>query len=147
LFRYDALTAPSARDRHQRGQTLPLVVLFLVVMLGMAAFAIDVGSWYQARRAIQSTADASALAGAGQLPAGWTYAQSAAANEFANNRRSGDTAAYANPAANSGGDSVQVTVSRAAPMYFSSVLGFGSRTITASARATVLSYTKVVSTG
>ena len=98
----------------QRGQTLPLVVLFLVALLGMAAFAIDAGSWYQARRAAQAAADASALAGAGQLPAGWSYAQTAATNEFANNKKSGDTATYQNTTTTSANDTVTVTVTRPA---------------------------------
>ena len=35
----------SARDGGQAGQTLPLFVVFLVVLLGMCALAIDVGFW------------------------------------------------------------------------------------------------------
>lgn len=136
-----------ARSDSARGQTLPLVVLFLVVLLGMAAFAIDAGSWYQARRAAQAAADASALAGAGQLPAGWSYAQTAASNEFANNRKSGDTATYQNTTTSSANDTVTVKVTRPSAAYFSKLLGFGSQNISATARATVFSYTKVVSTG
>ncbi len=40
----------------------------LVVMLGFAAFAIDVGRAYFAKRQLQASADAAALAGAQNLP-------------------------------------------------------------------------------
>src|SRR5215831_17560541 len=97
------------------GQTVALIVVFMFVSLGMCALAIDVGSWYQARRAAQSAADASALAGASQLPAGWSYAQTAATGEFANNRPGSDTATYENTTTNTSNDSVKVTVTGPSP--------------------------------
>ena len=54
--------------RNERGQAMVLTVVFLVVLLGMAAMVLDVGSWYRADRDTQSTADAAALAGAQALP-------------------------------------------------------------------------------
>lgn len=60
--------------RDQSGQTLVLSVLFLTVLLGMAALVIDVGSWYRADRAAQTTADAAALAAAQALPGDRGYA-------------------------------------------------------------------------
>src|SRR2546421_10721440 len=54
--------------RDQSGQALVLTVVFLVSLLGMAALVLDVGSWYRAKRQLQSTADAAALAGAQALP-------------------------------------------------------------------------------
>ena len=53
---------------NQKGQSMVVSVVFLTVLMGMAALVIDVGSWYRAHRAAQSTADASALAGAQALP-------------------------------------------------------------------------------
>jgi Flp pilus assembly protein TadG len=137
---------PSA-SRRQRGQSLPLTVLFIVALLGIAALAVDGGTWYQARRSAQSAADAAALAGASQLPAGWSYAQTAATSEFTTNKKSGDSASYANVTVNAANDSVKVTVTRPSPAYFSKVFGIGSANISATATATVLSYTKVTSTG
>ena len=40
----------------------------MFALLGMCALAIDVGSWYQQKRSLQSGADAGALAGAACLP-------------------------------------------------------------------------------
>lgn len=48
----------------QRGVTLPLVALFLVVLFVFAAMAIDMGIAYTARTSAQHAADAAALAGA-----------------------------------------------------------------------------------
>jgi Flp pilus assembly protein TadG len=53
------------RRRHaERGQTIVLVAVALVSLLGMAALAIDVTTMYVARGEMQRAADAAALAGA-----------------------------------------------------------------------------------
>jgi hypothetical protein len=57
-----------AGSRAQGGQVLVLVLLFLVVLLGMAALVVDVGYAYYAHRSLQASADAAALAGAQELP-------------------------------------------------------------------------------
>lgn len=54
--------------RGERGQVLAVVALALAALLGVAAFSIDVGYAYYAQRQLQSAADASALAGAQDLP-------------------------------------------------------------------------------
>jgi Flp pilus assembly protein TadG len=56
------------RARGERGQILAVVVLALVALLGIAAFSIDVGYAYYAKRQLQSATDAAALAGAQDLP-------------------------------------------------------------------------------
>jgi hypothetical protein len=53
--------------RHERGQVLPLFALFLVVLLGFAALAIDVSGALSARRFYRSVADGASLAGAQDL--------------------------------------------------------------------------------
>ena len=54
--------------RRERAQVLPLIALSLIALLGIAAFAIDVGYAYYAKRQLQSATDAAALAGAQDLP-------------------------------------------------------------------------------
>ena len=54
--------------RDERGQAVVVVVLFLIVLLGMAALVIDVGYAYYAQRSLQASADSAALAGAQELP-------------------------------------------------------------------------------
>ena len=51
------------RARAERGQILAVVALALVALLGVAAFSIDVGYAYYAKRQLQSATDAAALAG------------------------------------------------------------------------------------
>jgi uncharacterized membrane protein len=56
------------RLEEERGQAIVIMAVFLSVLLGMTALAIDVGSWYRAQRALQARVDAAALAGAQELP-------------------------------------------------------------------------------
>jgi Flp pilus assembly protein TadG len=56
------------RSREESGQVFVFVAFILVCLVGMAALVVDVGSWYQAQRKLQTAADAAALAGAQELP-------------------------------------------------------------------------------
>jgi hypothetical protein len=128
----------------QSGQAYVISILFLAVLLAMAAAVLDIGSWYRADRSLQATVDAAALAGAQALP-GSTGNATALANQYA--------------AKNGGGsinvtfssqvfpfDTIKVTGSRPAPGFFSKVLGVNSVTVhaNASARAGGLSAAKWV---
>lgn len=53
--------------RHQRGAVLLMVAGFVMVMLAMAALAIDIGQLCLAAQQLQDAADAAALAGVGAL--------------------------------------------------------------------------------
>ena len=53
--------------KNNRGQILVLVAISLVVLLGFAALAIDVGYFYHTKNQLQGAADAAALAGAAKL--------------------------------------------------------------------------------
>ena len=68
-------------EQGERGQALMVAVMFIVVMAGAAALAIDLGSYISHRRSLQNDADAIALAASLNLPVG-SSAQ-AAANEWA----------------------------------------------------------------
>jgi Flp pilus assembly protein TadG len=59
----------SGPAREESGQVAALLAVFLVVLLGMAALAIDLGHAYT-QRSLQASADAAALAGAQELPDG-----------------------------------------------------------------------------
>ncbi len=119
--------------RRESGQAAVLTDVFRVVLLAMAAFVLDVGSWYRAKRGTQATADATALAAAQALPDDPSTA-TGLANQYA--------------AKNGGGmqkltlssqllpnDTVTVKVSRTAPGVFSKVFGISSVTVGASATA------------
>ena len=136
------------RRRGERGQVLVMAALGMVVMLGVAALAIDVGVATAQKRSAQAAADAAALAGAVDLP-GVTNSNSQAEADatFAANQnlqKSGITNATVtvnSPPATSGshnGDlsSVEVTISAKAPSLFLGVLNVGAITINAHAVAT-----------
>jgi Flp pilus assembly protein TadG len=72
------------RARGERGQIVAVVVLALVCLLGIAAFAIDVGYAYYAKRQLQSATDAAALAGAQDLPTAATAITTATSYAAAN---------------------------------------------------------------
>ena len=132
---------------HSEGQALVMMTLFLFCLLGAAAVAIDVGSWYWSKRQLQAAADASALAGAANLPISWSQAHSTAASQFGKNGTSGDTYTITNTTFQVANDSVTVTASREAPAYFAKVFGIDDAEIEVTARATVQSFTTFAGNG
>jgi Flp pilus assembly protein TadG len=141
------LTHVRPRKGGDRAQTLPLIVVCMFGLLGMCALAIDVGGWYQQKQALQAAADAAALAGASQLPAGWPAAQTAANHSYSRNGKSTDNVTLAQTSNLAANDSVTVTAQRTAVGYFVRVLGISGVNVSVSARATVESYTTFASTG
>jgi Putative Flp pilus-assembly TadE/G-like len=125
----------NAHTGNQRGQATVLTLVFLVVLLGMAALVLDFGSWYRADRDTQSTADAAALAGAQALPEDTGQAQSLAASYATKNGGGldGDTIS----SGISPDDTIQVKVKRQAPGIFTKVFGFDGATVGSSATARV----------
>ena len=60
--------SPLSRSaRSQAGQTLPLVVIFMMAIIGLAGMVIDLGNLERCRAQMQVAADAAATAGANQL--------------------------------------------------------------------------------
>ena len=66
--------------RKEDGQVTVLAAVFIVVLLGMAGFVLDVGSWFRQQRAVQTTVDSAALAGAQALPGDPVNANALATN-------------------------------------------------------------------
>jgi Putative Flp pilus-assembly TadE/G-like len=120
---------------NQRGQSLVLSLLFLTVLMGMAALVIDVGAWYRADRKLQANADAAALAGAQELPLNPAAAQ-AAALDYANTNDGGlkasDIKFRGTVLAN---DTIQVLTDRPAPGFFAKLFKRNSVDIRAKAAA------------
>jgi len=122
----------------ERGQTLVVVALAMVVMVGMLALAVDVASWYQKRHQAQLAADAAALAAAHCL----------ASTNCTSTAPGGDAALVATTYAAANGvpltstnqvsfDSSTVTVSETtpAPVFFGAVAGIHSVTASTAAAA------------
>jgi Flp pilus assembly protein TadG len=129
----------------QRGQTMVLTLVFLTVLLGMAAAVIDVGSWYRAHRGTQSTADATALAGAQELPD--TPVSKTLALDYAGRNDGGvgsaDVTFTSDREAN---DTIHVTARKTVPGLFTKLFGINSVTArsTAAARTSPMTSAKWV---
>lgn len=130
--------------RSDRGQATVLTLLFLVVLLGMAALVLDVGSWYRADRATQSAADAAALAGAQSLPSNPGNANTLALQYVTKNGGGTPTVNVQTGVATN--DTIKVNITRPATGVFTQL--FGVKTVTvgshASARASLMDEAKFV---
>jgi hypothetical protein len=121
------------RHRQSCGQAYVLTILFLVVLLGMAAAVLDVGSWYRAQRALQATVDAAALAGAQKLPESSGDA-TALANDYAAKNGGGSiTVSFKSSVVPN--DTITVEGTKPAPGFFAKVFGVKSVTVRAHASA------------
>ncbi|HET9102813.1 MAG TPA: pilus assembly protein TadG-related protein [Solirubrobacteraceae bacterium] len=121
----------------ERGAILVISAVVLVAIIGMAALAIDIGSFYQAQRQTQAAADAGALAGADALAGG--SSSGAASSTAAAMALSNDPTA-STPAVTVNGSSVTVNVQAHAPSYLGRIIapnGFtaGSRAVAAAVPA------------
>jgi hypothetical protein len=126
------------RALEERGQGLVVGALAMVVILGFAGVAVDVGQFMHERRELQKAADAAALAGAQELPQSPGDAQQRAL-EWAESNGIGDgeleaieiTTTYA------ANDTIVVEVKRDVPFFFARVLGFSGHTTRVEAAARV----------
>ena len=57
-----------SRRRNEAGQTLPMILMFMVCILLFAGLVIDLGQAYRTRIQLQASADAASLAGAARFP-------------------------------------------------------------------------------
>jgi Putative Flp pilus-assembly TadE/G-like len=120
-----------------------LLVLFLMSLLGVAAFAIDYGMWSVNRSQVQSAADAAALAGAAGIPGGWGTATSYASGEYTKNGKPTDTVSVSATTDLQPNDSVAVSASRSVGTGFAGIFGIHSVTVAARARATIQSFSRM----
>src|SRR5262245_61028658 len=93
-------------QRHEHGQALAVIVLFMVALLGAAAIVIDLGNAYYERQSLRAAADAGALAGVASLPTSQSAAVSAANAQFDKNAKGGDARSTAITQNLTAGDSV-----------------------------------------
>lgn len=123
----------NAKD--SRGQALVLTIVFLTVLIGVSAMALDVGSWYRAKRALQAQADAAALAGAQALPGSTANAQSYAIQYATTNGGALDASGITFSTQYAANDTISVQMSAPAPGFFSKLFGISSVTVGAKAAA------------
>ena len=122
------------RIRNERGQATVLTVLFLVVLLGMGALVLDLGSWFREQRDTQSDADAAALAAAQELPGDLSTAD-ALGRQYLVKNGVHDTPDITFSKRFVDNDTVTVSVRRDAPGIFAKVLGIDSVDVGAKAKA------------
>jgi hypothetical protein len=135
------VTTLRARIRCESGQAFVFVAFALMALVGMAALVIDVGSWYQADRRLQTAADAAALAGAQHLPTEQSTARTVAL-DYAQRNYAGIPApivAFPNTGA------IGVAATATTPGIFARIYGsvFDEVTVKAHAEAQVLAPAKL----
>jgi hypothetical protein len=111
------------------GQVIPLVVLMLFVIIGMAALILDGGAIMSNRRTAQAAADSSALAGAQRLCSNEPDAYAVAFNYATNNNAEPDSITVDTP-----NRIVSVKTRVQHPSFFAGI--FGEDTLAATAQAT-----------
>jgi len=128
-----------------RGQTLVIIAIMLMVLILMAGLAIDVGVMYVARRELVRVADSAALAGAGALSSGepgepndWVRQQRAVARAYEYARLNGfDAEAPGNTFSVeviiAERKLVQVNATRSVPLFFMPIIGVHHATVSAHA--------------
>jgi Flp pilus assembly protein TadG len=126
--------------RGERAQATALTAVFLAVLMGMCALVLDIGAWYRADRATQSTADAAALAGAQALPYDPTSA-SPLAIQYAD--KNGGGVAPSDVTITNGlgpSDTIKVSVHKSMGGTFTKLFGVNSVTVgsKATARASLM---------
>jgi len=127
------------RFRREEGQVTVLVAAALIGLIGMTAFVVDVGSWFRLQRSVQSTVDASALAGAQALPADPSNAMTLAVDYGAKNGGAGEIQPSDVQVLNTYGapDTIRVSKAKPAEGLFGKVLGVFNVTVHAKATAMV----------
>jgi putative Flp pilus-assembly TadE/G-like protein len=136
------IDAPRAvRRRGESGQVFVLTAMALIVLVGFASMALDVGFLWNLRRKAQAAADAAASAGMWGLTHGNAISSAlhgAAQNGFTNGVNN-VTVKINNPPASGpyAGDpySVEAIITQTVPTFFMAALGYSSVPVTARAVA------------
>jgi hypothetical protein len=130
--------------RNEKAQATVLTLVFLTVLLGMAALVLDLGAWYRADRATQSTADAAALAGAQALPNDTGAANNLAVNYAGKNGGGLDGVTFSSSYGPD--DTITVRVKRPATGIFTRLFGISAVDVgsKATARTALVSKAKYV---
>src|SRR5438067_5137762 len=122
--------------RSERGQVIMLAALLLPLLLGMAALAVDVGSYSAHRRNLQNAADAIALAAARDLPNAANAQTTANVYAAKNGIDPADMTVTVIPQGGSvTNPTVRVAVQKSHSFAFIGALGVGSKLVSATAAA------------
>ncbi len=122
------------RAGDERGVVLVLTAMLLVALLGMAALAIDTGSFAVARARAQAAADAAALAAADDLADGNASSAAGDATTYADTNDPGASVTISTPYGGSPTEA-QITVNKTVPSAVGEVFGSSSTPVSATAVA------------
>jgi hypothetical protein len=120
------------RLQDERGSVIAFTVLFMVVLLGICATVVDVGSWFTERRHLQAAVDAATMAAAQDLP-NTTLASSTASTYATTNATGLKPWAPSFPNSNT----IDITLSKDSPSIFAKFIGIDSMNVHAHARAVI----------
>jgi Flp pilus assembly protein TadG len=125
--RWDALLAKRSPEG---GYVAVMVAVMLTVLMGLCAFAVDVGHWYLVGQQEQRAADAAAMAGVTRLPGNPDAATTTARNYSSiNGFTNGVRRATVTPSIDGRSTRLRVTVSTTVDNIFGSLLGVPTTTI------------------
>ncbi len=123
------------RERGDAGYVAVMTGMLLMVLLGFAAFAVDVGRWYLVGQNAQRAADAGALAGVVSLPGDQVTAFSEAQKYTRINGYTVDATTSVVPAIDGSPTRLRVTITRTVGNMFGALLGVRNTTVSKSAVA------------
>lgn len=109
----------------ERGVTMPVVALSMVVLLGMASLVIDLGNGWRTRRALIAATDAAALAAAQDFVNGTNGCTSTAGNYLTANEPTSVLVSCVPFAYNPDQGRVTVTATQNVQTWFAAVIGEG----------------------
>ena len=129
----------SGRNRDERGVTAVFIAILMVVLTGMVAFSVDLGTIAWEHRRAQNAADASSLAIAADCSLGNVLGCTAVgalgtAQTLTNQNANGATPAL--PVPNMVDSTVRVTVGKDVSLTFARVFGLSTVHVSATAKAT-----------
>ncbi|MBT5774304.1 MAG: hypothetical protein HOH95_08000, partial [Dehalococcoidia bacterium] len=123
--------------REEHGQTMALLTITLLTLIGVVAIVIDVAVFAEEKRQLQNAADAAVLAAARELPASPAAGEAAALNYLTSNGYTvspGDVSVtITTPYAGNTEFAELVVTNHDVPYLFARVLGFISLDISARA--------------
>lgn len=121
--------------RYERGATLVITAILLVVLLGSVAMCVDIGRLYLTRQHLVNACDAAALAGGIELPDETTAIAKAEESAVANSMPGCVVSFPADGMTPDGPTKIRVDGEQTVPHTFARVLGFGSKSVGAYAVA------------
>jgi Flp pilus assembly protein TadG len=125
------LSGGRAARSDEGGYVAVMTALLLLVFMGFAAFAVDVGHWYLVGQQEQRAADAAAMAGVTFLPGDLTSANTTAQNySKVNGFANGVNATTVTSGLGGQPTRLQVTVTQTVSNFFGSLLGVPSTAVT-----------------